>query len=715
MKNNLYLFVSLLFLLISHQSFATTRNAGTYAELAAAIIASVDGDIINIVGDIVVTAPITINKTLIFKGNDCLITVPRPGLDEMGRVNSTPSAFNVFSITTVSKIVTLNNLSLKGGAVLGSGGTIINSGTLILNNCIISNSSAASGGGIYNVGILYLNNSFIKRNAASYGGGLLNSGSAARAYFESSTLIENRSTSSGGGGGAVENNNAAVIYFNNSTLSNNQSTEIGGAINNLGSTVWFINSSATGNVAYGNYSGGAIGNNNGTVKIVNSLLAHNYRRTTGTVTNPTGFVLDDIVAYTGQAGVSVYYSILHAAVPAGIGATASNVLYTGAISGSNNTIFSGGVLAKITDAGGLEIGEQIFRPLLYSNTGTVAPTLKSGSFVFSNKGTRTRFANNNNNVTPVVAYWNGTSYVNLTGTSAAGQEVLLDQVGAARLDPPNRGAMEGSIDNLYVLKVNASSSGSVSGGTIYGDSYPVGTSVTLTAMPNAGYTFTRWDYAVGGSGQASTSNPYTFLMPSNNVTLIPIFTALAGGQYTITYVGYKYTGGTVPAGGTFTTATTILGPGTMVRSGYTFNGWNTNPNGSGTSYATGAAYSATTNLTLYSLWLRNVSLSVKDETKRSSSTPSKFALEQNYPNPFNPSTTISFSVTERSAVMLTVYNALGQLVSTVENGIIDAGVYEYSFNASQMPSGIYFYRLEAVSQQTSGKNLVETRKMLLMK
>lgn len=713
MKKHLLLIASLLFMLISYQSFATTRNAGTYAELTAAITASVDGDIINIVGDIVVTASVPINKTLTFNGNDFLITVPRPGLDEMGRVNSTPSTFYVFSISS-GKIVTLNNLSLKGGATSGSGGTIVNTGILILNSCIISNSSAGSGGGIYNTGILYLNSSFIKRNAASYGGGLLNSGSAAKAYIESSTLIENRSTSSSGGGGAVENNSAAVMYFNNSTLSNNQSTEIGGAINNLGSTVWFINSSATGNVAYGSYSGGAIGNNNGTVKIVNSLLAHNYRRTTGTVTNPTGFVLDDIVAYTGQSGVSVYYSILHATVPAGIGVTASNVMYTGAISGSNNTIFSGGVLAKIADAGGSEIGEQIFRPLLYSNTGTVAPTLKSGSFVFSNKGTRTRFANNNN-VNPVVAYWNGTSYVNLTGTSAAGQEVKLDQVGTARLDPPNRGATEGSIDDLYVLKVNASSSGSVSGGTIYGDSYPVGTSVTLTAMPNVGYTFTRWDYAVGGSGQASTSNPYTFLMPGNNVTLIPIFTALAGGQYTITYVGYKYTGGTVPAGGTFTTATTISGPGTMVRSGYTFNGWNTNPNGSGTSYATGAAYSATTNLTLYPLWLRNVSSSVGEETKRSSSAPSKFALEQNYPNPFNPSTTISFSVTERSAVMLTVYNALGQLISIVENGIIDAGVYEYSFNASQLPSGIYFYRLESVSQQTAGRNLVETRKMLLMK
>ena len=714
MKKQILILWCIFLALITNQLFATTRNVGTYAELTAAITASVDGDIINIVGDIVVTASVPINKTLTFKGNDFLITVPRPGLDEMGSVNSTPSTFSVFTIGSVGKIVTLNNLSLKGGAVSGSGGTIVNAGTLILNSCIISNSSAASGGGINNTGILYLNNSFIKRNAASYGGGLLNSGSTARAYFESSTLIENRSTSSGGGGGAVENNTGAVMYFNNSTLSNNQSTEIGGAINNLGSTVWFVNSSATGNVAYGNYSGGAIGNNNGTVKIVNSLLAHNYHRTTGTVANPTGFVLDDIVAYTGQSGVSVYYSILHAAVPAGIGATASNVMYTGAISGSNNTIFSGGVLAKITDAGGLEIGEQIFRPLLYSNTGTVAPTLKSGSFVFSNKGTRTRFANNNN-VNPVVAYWNGTAYVNLTGTSATGQEVILDQVGATRLDPPNRGATEGSIDNLYVLKVNASSSGSVSGGTIYGDAYPVGKSVTVTAMPNTGFTFTRWDYVVGGTGQASAANPYTFSMPANNVTLTPVFTALPTGSYTITYVGYFFTGGTVPAGGTFTAPTTIAGPGTMMRNEFSFTGWNTNPNGSGTAYAAGATYSGATNLTLYPRWIKEISLSVWEKSNQIAAAPAKFALGQNYPNPFNPSTTITYSITERSAVVLTIYNALGQLVSTVENGMTDAGVYEYTFNASQMPSGVYFYRLEAMSQQNSGKAFVETRKMLLMK
>ena len=66
-----------------------------------------------------------------------------------------------------------------------------------------------------------------------------------------------------------------------------------GAINNYRGTVYFINSSATGNVAFGNYSGGAIGNNGGNVYIVNSLFAHNYRRTTGSVTNPTGYVLDD--------------------------------------------------------------------------------------------------------------------------------------------------------------------------------------------------------------------------------------------------------------------------------------------------------------------------------------------------------------------------------------------------------------------------------------
>ena len=88
--------------------------------------------------------------------------------------------------------------------------------------------------------------------------------------------------------------------------------------------------------------------------------------------------------------------------------------------------------------------------------------------------------------------------------------------------------------------------------------------------------------------------------------------------------------------------------------------------------------------------------------------PSVFALNQNYPNPFNPSTIIAYSVPTGSNVKLTVYNAIGQAVSVLENGFKEAGVYNVTFNASNLPSGLYFYKLEA-------GQFSQTRKMMLVK
>ena len=590
----------------------TTRYAGTYNELSAAITASASsGDIIQISADIVVTDQLIISKSLTIYGNGYTITVPNPGLDEMGRFNSVASTFRVFNFSAGTN--TLNNLTIKGGNVTSAGGAIyISSSTkLTLNNCIISNSRTTGwvgGGAIHNQGILFMNGCYIRRNASEYGGGLLNNGSSARAYFESSTLVENRVTSASGGGGAVENKLGAFMYFNNSTLSNNQSLIVGGAVNNYQSTLYFINSSATGNVVYGVdqgssvCKGGSISNNGGTFYSVNSLYAHNYRATTGSTANPGGFILDDITPFSSPGQVHIYYSIYHANLPTGLGTNTSNIQYTGNADGTNNSIFSDGIASRLTDINGTEIGDPIYRPFLYNNEGSVAPTLQNSSFVLqaANRGTRTRYANNNN-VNPVVAYYNGSAYVNLTGTSFSGQEVLLDQVGDARPDPPARGAIEGVVSDLYMVKVLVSGSGTVNGGTFYGDVYPAGTSVTLTAIPISGYEFTRYDYVLGGSGTASIANPYTFTVNSD-ITLQPVFTALPANNYSVTYLGNGNTGGTAPSDVTFSGSTVLSGAGTLVKTGYSFSGWNTSAYGSGTTYAAGATYSAAANLTLYAKW-----------------------------------------------------------------------------------------------------------------
>jgi len=88
--------------------------------------------------------------------------------------------------------------------------------------------------------------------------------------------------------------------------------------------------------------------------------------------------------------------------------------------------------------------------------------------------------------------------------------------------------------------------------------------------------------------------------------------------------------------------------------------------------------------------------------------PKTFSLSENYPNPFNPTTQINYTVTQSGHVSLKVYNLIGQQVATLFNGVRSAGAYQATFNASNMPSGIYFARLQ------SGTNTI-TKKMMLLK
>lgn len=93
--------------------------------------------------------------------------------------------------------------------------------------------------------------------------------------------------------------------------------------------------------------------------------------------------------------------------------------------------------------------------------------------------------------------------------------------------------------------------------------------------------------------------------------------------------------------------------------------------------------------------------------------PSIFSLEQNYPNPFNPSTKINFSVAVDSKVDIRVFNALGQEVISIFNGVISAGNHELIFDASNLNSGMYVYRMDA--KGIDGSNFSSLKKMLLVK
>ena len=109
------------------------------------------------------------------------------------------------------------------------------------------------------------------------------------------------------------------------------------------------------------------------------------------------------------------------------------------------------------------------------------------------------------------------------------------------------------------------------------------------------------------------------------------------------------------------------------------------------------------------IWRRPLSemiTSADDDSRRIS--PMKFSLDQNFPEPFNPSTQITYTLAKSTNVSLKIYDILGREIATMVNGKNQPGEHTITWNASNVPSGVYFYRL------TAG-DFVQTKKMVLMK
>jgi len=94
--------------------------------------------------------------------------------------------------------------------------------------------------------------------------------------------------------------------------------------------------------------------------------------------------------------------------------------------------------------------------------------------------------------------------------------------------------------------------------------------------------------------------------------------------------------------------------------------------------------------------------------KPSSNIVTEYYLSQNYPNPFNPTTKIRYRLAERAYVKLKIFNTIGQRVATLVNEVQEAQTYEVTFDASNLPSGMYIYHLKA-------DNFVQSKKMLFIK
>ena len=108
--------------------------------------------------------------------------------------------------------------------------------------------------------------------------------------------------------------------------------------------------------------------------------------------------------------------------------------------------------------------------------------------------------------------------------------------------------------------------------------------------------------------------------------------------------------------------------------------------------------------------LKEVAINVVNHEK---TIPTDYALLGNYPNPFNSETNIEYAIPIKSHIQLKIYNMLGREVRTWQFRK-DPGIHAFQFDAKNLPSGIYFYRLQAESENNT-KQFQATRKLLLIK
>jgi hypothetical protein len=109
------------------------------------------------------------------------------------------------------------------------------------------------------------------------------------------------------------------------------------------------------------------------------------------------------------------------------------------------------------------------------------------------------------------------------------------------------------------------------------------------------------------------------------------------------------------------------------------------------------------------IFIENVAASAEDKPLLAD-----YHLFQNYPNPFNPNTTIRYALPVESNVNVSVYNTVGEIVRELVNGVKGSGTFEIVFNSTGLASGVYYYRMSAVSQ-VDGKRFSTTKKMIILK
>ena len=663
--------ISLIFSsLVPSPAVAATISVGNFSELQSALNSATDGDTIEFNANIIASSRLSTNKDLTIDGKGFLWSVTTPGLDEAGVPNPSPSNHGLITFQSGSTS-TIRNVDMWGGSNVSSnlGAIRVDAGASLritdssIERSYTDTASRRGGGGIVNAGTTVLDRVKVRRNGAGYGGGFLNTGNL---VIVNSTFSDNRSTSSSGGGGAGENASGGKLWIVNSTFANNLSTEIGSAINNYFGQFFVAQSTFVGNLGTsGFYACGAIGVNGGSGKVVSSLFAYNYEVISG------AFALVDLgntnTSWSGcrSANIEVDHSMLHSASSAGAttgwlaAKGAGNVSYSATADGqSNETLFSGGSLMRPTGGNGSQItspSTQIFRPnLVFEGSMPIAKLKENNVTPGISSGVPIYFGENGGST--ILAYWDqsASSWSVMSGslpgsvTSSASANLLLDQVGIPYSSPAALGATELTTARTFSVVAVKQPGGSVTGASVYGDAFPANTRVEVSAVPDPGYRFSKWEVALeSGSSLINvmnqqsnmrlrflsspievTANPISFAV-TTNTTLRPIFVAATAGTHSITYAANGATSGSAPSATVETAGLSysVLGnTGNLTRLGFTFAGWNTASNGSGATYNAGDSLVLGSNITLHARWspVATINVSFLGNGSEGGSVPSSF-------------------------------------------------------------------------------------------
>lgn len=623
----------------------TVRSVATEAQLRTAIQASAPGDHVSLTSDIVVGAEIVLNAPLTVHGNGHRLTVPVPAFDDSGLRNPEASPHRVFRIMEQGD-VHLDQLEIRGGDAPdteqgGGGAIVVNFGTLRISHSTISHSrSGGAGGALSNTsGRIYLSDSRILRNASGPGGGEKGGGGISSDFgtlhADRVTVAENRNESqpSALGGGVFARAQApGQILINNSTFASNVAGSAGGGLSTEG-PAHVANSTFTGNIALNGPLKGAGVYSQSSIDLVSSIVAYNANVRPANTT-PV------IPLYDAYAESNANYHLTLMTPP---GAWSNQLvdfwdrLYADM---DPQVVFTGSRLTPVRDEAGFDIASlRVEQPLLVEVEGALLVTPRPGSPLFmrdyvyqsaptSLTGTATGYREG---PTPVFGYFrdppaNGPDgWIGLVGTAAEAEasRVTIDQIGNPRpIEIENapfyvRGATSESVSGYHQLRIARSVGGRFAGGSIFGDSHAVGTPLILTALPDDGQRFAGWaciedcPSPLPPGTILSLANPYSLTMPAHHLTLRPVFEATDPGEFTVTYVGNRNTGGSVPASVRGSSAVAIAPRGDLVREGYRFEGWSTQPNGiAGTAYAPGQSHAGPGNLNLYAQWMHPTAAAV---------------------------------------------------------------------------------------------------------